>query len=285
MRILRRSLAFAILATGLLAIPTVALQAQTSDEISQVYPLAADGRVALRSVCGTVRIQSWDREEVLLEAVRLGESQQQLEDARIEVDSDPNSFEVRVEYPFDSFSCYGADRWGGHRNIAASVEFTLTVPRSAEIDKVSTVNCPVELSDLQGRVKVSTVNGDIAAFDLTGRVKLSSVNGKLQAQRLGGPLDLSTVNGRLEFEVSDMRENRRVSMSSVNGSVELRLPGDVSAQLRASTLHGKIRNDFGIPVDKKRYSGSRLEGRLGVGGPSIKLSNVNGDIRIREGSR
>ncbi len=59
------------------------------------------------------------------------------------------------------------------------------------------------------------------------------------------------------------------------------LPSDANAHLKAGTVHGSINNDLGLPVREGRYVGRDLEGQLGTGGARVNLSNVNGTITIR----
>ena len=62
-------------------------------------------------------------------------------------------------------------------------------------------------------------------------------------------------------------------------------PGDgfvsPDVDIEASTVHGRIRNDFGLEVDRGEYVGRSLRGSVGSGGARIDLSNVNGSIDIR----
>ena len=73
-----------------------------------------------------------------------------------------------------------------------------------------------------------------------------------------------------------------LTLSSVNGKITLGVPPSVGADVRASSVHGRISNDFGLEVERDRYIGSKLNARLGSGGPNIKLSTVNGSIDITE---
>ena len=72
-----------------------------------------------------------------------------------------------------------------------------------------------------------------------------------------------------------------VELNSVNGSVELTIPSDSSAEIEANTVSGGIDNDFGLRVVNHRFVGHDLRGELGNGGTHIKLNNVNGRIEIR----
>jgi hypothetical protein len=78
-----------------------------------------------------------------------------------------------------------------------------------------------------------------------------------------------------------LQDVRQVSLSSVNGTVNLTMPSDANAQVRASTVHGNIENGYGIPVRKGQYVGRDLSATLGSGAVTVKLQNVNGGIYIK----
>ena len=257
------------------------------EDFSQSYSLSSQGRVSLKNVCGDIVIQSWNRNEVLVEAVKTAHSAERLAEAEIRVDADGESVHIETDYPsYGSFSCSDSNGWSDEsRIIAASVAYTLTVPRSARIDEVKVVNSNVDLSDLDGDVHISTVNGDVTAAALQGRAHLSTVNGRIDAEGVSGPIEFSTVNGTLDVHVASLENRQKVSLKSVNGEVILRLPRGAAAEVEASSVHGKIRNDFGWEVDEGRYVGRSLKANTGRGGARVKLSNVNGTIRIAEAGR
>lgn len=273
----------------LVAAPIAAAQSRglVDEEFRQAYPLSPEGRVGLKNVCGDVVIQSWDRDEVLVEALKTAHSAERLAEAEIRIDADGDSIQIATDYPsYGSFSCAGSDSWGSESKIwAASVAYTLTVPRSARIEDVKVVNSNVDLSSLDGDVDVNTVNGDIIAAGLRGRARLATVNGKLNAEGVSGPIDFSTVNGTLDVQLSSLEGRQKVSLKSVNGEVVLRLPQGVQAEVDASSVHGKIYNDFGWEVDEGRFVGRSLKARTGRDGARINLNNVNGAIRITNSGR
>jgi DUF4097 and DUF4098 domain-containing protein YvlB len=145
------------------------------------------------------------------------------------------------------------------------VEYTITVPRHARLDKIELVN---------GRLDVKDVAGEIHA---------SCVNGRIQAHNLQGPVKLNTVNGELDASVDEL-PGSELKLSSVNGKVRVTLPSDANAELKASTVSGDISDDFGLPVTRHQFVGRSLHGQLGGGGTLVKLSNVNGEIEIRHAS-
>lgn len=228
-----------------------------TDEFHQTYALTPDGRVELENINGSVRISTWDQNQVKVDAVKYADSKERLDEAHIEIDSGKDYVSIRTTYP-------DHDHWGGNVN-PASVEYTLTVPRSARLDEIKLINGSLDISGAHGEVHASCING------------------KLEAHNLAGRAELSTINGRLDARFDELPASY-VDLKSVNGSVEVTIPSDSKAEIEANTVSGGIENDFGLHVNHHRFIGHDLRGELGTGGPRIKLENVNGRIEIRHAS-
>ena len=230
-------------------------------EFHQTYPLAANGRVAVENINGPVHITAWDRNEVKVEAVKRAWSQERLDEAQIKVDAASDRISIRTEYPDHDHTFWN----DGHHDNPASMEYTVTVPRGASLDKIDLVNGSLDVEGVAGEVRASCVNGHVTARGLQGRTKLSTVNSRVEAQ-------FEKLNGSA------------INLESVNGSVLLTLPSDSSAEVAASTVSGSISDEFGIGVVNHKYVGHDLHGQLGDGGTKIRLENVNGKIEIRRAS-
>jgi hypothetical protein len=227
-----------------------------TEEFHQTYALAPDGRIELDNINGAVHISGWDRNEVKVDAVKYADTKERLDEATIEVDSGKDYLSVRTKYRDHDHTW----NWGSHNN-PASVEYTLTVPRTARLDEIKLINGALDVSGVSGEVRASCINGRLEARDLAGQARLSTINGRLDARfgQLAG---------------------HEVDLSSVNGEVELTIPSDSKAEVEASTVSGGIENDFGLHVNHHRFVGHDLRGELGNGGTHIRLQNVNGRIEI-----
>jgi putative adhesin len=246
------------------ALLVLALGAHASDrrgafteEFHQTYALTADGHVELENINGAVHISTWDRNEVKVDAIKYADAKDRLDDAHIEIDAGKDYVSIRTEYR-------DHDHWGLNVN-PASVEYTLTVPRTVRLDEIKLINGSLDVTGVSGEVHASCINGRLDAHNLSGRAELSTINGHLDAK-------------------FDQLSGSPVELNSVNGSVELTIPSDSKAEIEASTVSGGIENDFGLRVNHHQFVGHELRGELGNGGPHIKLENVNGRIEIRHAS-
>jgi hypothetical protein len=233
-------------------------EGNVTEELHKTYPLANDGRIELDNMNGPVTIKAWDRNEVRVDAIKRAWSKRRLDEASIVIDSHPNLLSIRTEYPGENHTNWSS----GHHDNPASVEYTLTIPRTARLDEIKLIN---------GDLTIEGVSGDISA---------SCINGHVQTGNVAGRAELSTINGHLSVQFNQLGASP-VDLSSVNGAIDLTLPSDAKAEIEASTMSGSISDDFGLHVSQHSFIGHSLRGELGGGGTHLRLSNVNGRIEIR----
>jgi hypothetical protein len=188
-------------------------------------------------------------------------------DVRIEVVPRTGGVTICAVYPDvpgrEPNSCEPGGR--GHSNTRDNdtvVEFTVRVPAGVAFIGRS-VNGDVEADSLRGDAEAHSVNGSVKV-STTGRAMASSVNGSITASM-----------GRADWPEG-------AKFTTVNGAVNLVLPANLNAVLRADTVNGSIVSDFPIAVSGT-INRRRLEGTIGSGGPELRLSSVNGSITLRRG--
>jgi len=238
---------------GALMALTTAASAEVKAEFHRTFTLPASGRVSLENINGGVTITGWDRNEVQIDAVKKANSQQKLDEAKIEVEASNDAVRIRTKYP------------EGHtNNNPATVTYEVHVPRNARLDGIDLVNGSLTVSQFGGNLKANLVNGSSNIHDLAGRTDLSSVNGSVNA---------------FYRSLNNVTEIR---LKSVNGAVKLGLPASPNADVSVSTVNGGITTEFPLQVQGK-FMGRHIDGKLGNGGTKIEISNVNGAIHIGQG--
>ncbi|HXG82494.1 MAG TPA: DUF4097 family beta strand repeat-containing protein [Pyrinomonadaceae bacterium] len=230
-----------------------------TERFAQTYPLSANGRVSVSNVNGSISVDVWDRSEVKLEYVKTADTKENLAEVEIKIDARQDTFRVETDYGD------GRRRNSGERRNYGKlqVEYRLTVPRNAVLDAIETVNGSVSI----------TGGGSLT--------KASSVNGQVRATNLRGTANLSTVNGTVEADFDQLQTGSRISLNTVNGTVNLVIPSNADATVKADTVNGNIVNDFGLPVRKGEYVGRDLYGRIGSGDVQIRLNSVNGTLSVK----
>ena len=124
-----------------------------------------------------------------------------------------------------------------------------------------------------------TVNGDVDAQGLSGPVTIATVNGSTTFSTTSYG-EASTVNGSIRGILGASGWNDGLVFHTVNGSITLDLPSDLSADVRASTVNGEISTDFPMLISG-RVSRRHLSGTIGNGGRQLDLETVNGSVRLR----
>jgi hypothetical protein len=177
------------------------------------------------------------------------------------------------------------------------VEIEVTVPKELALD-VDTGDGSVTLAPVTGSVRVHTGDGSVEAQGLHGDLSLVSGDGHIRARDLDGRLYAHTgdgsieVNGRftrLELSSGDgridatagagSRVNEDWDLHTGDGSIQLRVPHDLAADLEAETGDGSIDADMPVSVEG-HFQKHHLSGHLNGGGAPIRLRSGDGSIRI-----
>ncbi|HUO61036.1 MAG TPA: DUF4097 family beta strand repeat-containing protein [Candidatus Acidoferrales bacterium] len=236
----------------------VAAQARVTQEFHKTVPLGSNGGFSLENINGAVHISVWDRNEVQIDAVKSADRQRKLDEAQIEVSSAGSNVKVCTRIPGDQGRVERKVGW--NKDNAANVEYTIHVPRRVAFNEIS------------------LVNGDLDVDGVTGSIHAESVNGNMRILNAAGGLRAKSVNGHIEASFTNLSAEV-VSMETVNGALEVRLPENASAHLHASTVNGGVHCDFAVERSKRGWGG-HLEETIGSGATKVELSSVNGSIKI-----
>ena len=261
-----RALSFAvvILMGGVLTPSRLAVSGeQASSPYQWRGTVVQGGTIEIKGVNGAVNASAATGAEVEVSAVLRGRRSNPA-DVRIEVVQHGGGITICAVYPSPDSrpnECQPGD--GGRMNTRdndVTVAFTVRVPPGVRF---------------VGR----TVNGDISADALVGPVSLKTVNGEasFSTTEYG---DASTVNGSIRGTLGSSQWTEALRFHSVNGSITLDLPADVSTDVRATTVNGSISTDFPISMTG-RVNPRNLTGTIGGGGRSIEMQTVNGSVTLR----
>ena len=209
--------------------------------LTKTFALADGARLMITNITGSIIITAWDEPKAEVKVTkRAGDSNSQ-----VFFNNSPGSLALRT----------------GQTGHGQDVRYEVKLPREMGRIDLNLVNGSIKISDVGGTMSVSAANGSIELNGVSGQGKFTTVNGKIKAQ-------LEELNGPLELTDS-------------NGSIELMAKSDLDANLEATTVHGSINIDdqFGVSVQKE-IVGQHASGQIGSGGPSLKLTTVNGSIKL-----
>ena len=129
-------------------------------------------------------------------------------------------------------------------------------------------------------VKVDAGSGSVEARDVeAARFSVDVGSGSVRAERLStDDLLVDTGSGGVRLDVAKVP--RRSGIDTGSGSVALGLPDGAAADLDIDTGSGGISSDF--PVTADSFERRELRGRIGGGGPLIKVSTGSGGVTLRK---
>ncbi len=272
-----KSISITIAISGLCLLPVGCDAGKIVEEevLERSVELALGGRLTIVNVNGDVSVSSWDRLEVKMKAVKRARAES-AEEARLLLDKTTVQFE-RTEEGID-IRTDAPKKPGRNRNV--SVAYTVTVPKEIDLE-LKTVNGTIEVKDISGAVDAKTTNGRIGLTGIVGAIQAKTTNGKIGLLEVLGPINAKTTNGSIEVAVGGSGEQQHeFRAATTNGSIEVTLPKGLKANLKASTVNGKINTDF--PVTVKGLISKSVDGVINGGGELIHLKTVNGSIRLKE---
>lgn len=127
-----------------------------------------------------------------------------------------------------------------------------------------------------------------------GDVTVERLDAPVEAYTAIGDLDIETssyaqgrtVNGRIDAVMGKTDWSGTLTFLAVNGDVTVKLPVHADTKLSAESKTGRFSSDL-FPADDigGRYGarplpGADVSGTLGRGGRSLKITTINGDIRV-----
>jgi DUF4097 and DUF4098 domain-containing protein YvlB len=234
--------------------------------------------IEIKGINGTVRAELASGNQVEVTASKRARRSNP-DDVRVEVVQENGNVTICAVYPNVSdwrwFRGRDRDRddrpnecrpgSAGHMNVRdndVAVDFIVRVPAGV-------------------RFAGKTVNGNVAAEGLRSDVVVRTVNGKI-AMSTSGSGTAHTVNGSIDASIGNASGNEPLTFKTTNGSITLRVPKNVNANLHASTVNGRFQSD--VPLMVKSMSGRRqrhVDGTLGSGGRELEVTTVNGSIDLR----
>ena len=277
-------------------------------QFSKQVPVAAQDRVSVSNISGSVTITTWDRPEVDVQ----GELGSGIE--RVDVRQESGNVDIHVVVKLDQGGWRNYDGW---KNSEARLQIRL--PANVQVE-VSTISAQITVTGIHGKMRLKSISGNIfsdfvgtdldartisgiiglSGGDAHSRLRAASVSGDVNLIHIAGDVEVRTTSGGIDIEMQGADE---VRAQSVSGSVAVRGPlasdghldlqsvsGRVKVAVQAaegyrynvsSFFSGTIRNCFGYEVQRSESrSSERLEGVRGEGKGSVSVKGHSGSVEL-----
>jgi len=310
-----------LLAAALWGAPAAADEAQYEEAYSRAEPLPADGKVYLTNISGDVRIKTWTRNEVKIDAMKrstaasAGSARKNADRITIDVRREDGRLKIETKYPEGRIVL---------RKFNVSVDYTLTVPAEASVT-VNIVSGDIIAGNMAGRAKLTSVSGSIRAEKLTGGGEFTSVSGNIdlkdirgnaEASDVSGSITLSDVSGAVEVETvsgsvtadylydaesvdiavhsgdivyeGGVNPDGSYSFATHSGSITVTLPPDAAFDFECESFSGHIESDFRVASEttgkakQREMTYNALRGTVNGGGADVTIETFSGSIELRK---
>lgn len=274
----------------LLAVSVPAAHAQPAERtVSDTVSLNADGTVYIENHDGAITVTPWDRSEVQYEARITHERQEGVDNTRIRVDASGRA--LRLETDFDDIP--KENIWGGRS--APKVYYTLKVPAAASVvvdDHESSINIrglsgrveidthdgSMSLTDLSGDVEIDTHDGSVELANVTGSLEVDTHDSDVRAIGLRGPVEIDTHDGDIDMQFAAL--DGPITIDSHDARATITLPDGTGFDLD-SDMGRDADLDIEPDLMVSNIGGDGIRGKANGGGPRIRVSSHDGELRIR----
>lgn len=290
----RVALASVIVLTGTLCQGCIVTVDSQSEIVREERRFTVSGSPAVRVATfdGNIRIQSWDKPDVLVEIEKRGPTRESINEIEIKSSQDGDAVVVEALKPSHTFHV-------GMRS-SPSARLIVWLPRRSDVNARSGDGA-VDVEHVSGKIEVHTGDGNIRATGTEGELSLYTGDGAVTADEVEGRLLVDTGDGSVNVsgKVSSLRVHtgdgsivcRALSgtdmaddweITTGDGSVLIYLPREFGAELDAHTGDGTIQNDLSLSAGGEGEVNRRtVRGRLGEGGRRLRVRTGDGGIRLR----
>ena len=201
------------------------------------------------------------------------------------------------------FSLREKTGFGVHLNFGnrRAPRVTVQTPRAIDL-QARTSDGALRVSVVSGNLQLRTSDGSLAAANVTGALSLTASDGSIQVHDASGTLESQSSDGSVQIAgkfsgvqvkgsdgsidlllESGSQLTRASSIQASDGSVKLRLPRNLAADLEVHTGDGSVH--CGLPLTMDGYNtaitGKKgLRGKLNGGGVPLTIRTQGGSVTI-----
>lgn len=241
----------------------------SADEWNKTFKVTGTPELQVDAKDGAVELSSWDQKAVQVRVEtagwRIGADQVRVIDRQM-----GDRVEIEVLLPKWNWGIH----LGNHR-----VRMYVNVPRESRLD-IHTGDGNIHGSDLRGELRLRTGDGGIDLEKIDGKLNADTGDGQVRVSGRFDQIEVRTGDGSIRAEVvKGSKVATGWSFNTGDGSIDLRLPEDLTANLDARTGDGNIQIDVPVLVSGS-LGRNQLHGKMNGGGPPLEIRTGDGSIRV-----
>jgi DUF4097 and DUF4098 domain-containing protein YvlB len=243
-----------------------------ADDWSKVYDLTGKPELRVDTHDANVRIEPWDQNKIEARVTTHG---WHIGNGGLEIveHQQGNAVEIQLREPHRAHFSISIEM---HRT-----ELEIHMPRSAKVKvNVHSGDGAVFAKGLQGELDFSTGDGRLEIEDVDGSLHAHTSDGSVRVTGRFDVLDLRTSDGRVEVEARQGSQLREAwDIRSSDGSVALRIPGDLVADVELHTSDGSITTNIPIVVEGT-FGHHDIHGKMNGGGNRLTVHTSDGSVTL-----
>ncbi len=271
-------------------------RADLSSTLHQVFQVTAGGKLSVHVDQGSIEVQPGSGAEVKIDVFRKvthasdKKAEEVLAAHEVTFTQDGSQVTVNAQLHRNAFK---RNWWRSGPNL--EVRYVISTPTHFNFD-LNTAAGGVKIGACVGEVRANSSAGSLHLDECDGRATLHTSAGSIHVGKVTGPLKARTSAGTIEIAAAGSSVQAITSAGSIRaafasspdadcelrssaGSVEVRLPEKANLRLDAETSAGTVHCSLPVASEGSRKN-HRLVGKLGEGGPLLKLRTSAGSIRI-----
>jgi hypothetical protein len=166
-----------------------------------------------------------------------------------------------------------------------TVYLLIRAPKSAAME-LETMNGPISLYDVNGKLTAHANNGPISLHNVSGDADVTAQNGPISIEGSSGKIRIKTQNGPISVNLNETSWNGEgLTADAQNGPVTLRVPsGFQSSFVVESTNHAPMSCHASICGSaRKTWDDEHRRIEFGSSPAVVHLSTVNGPVSVEDG--
>jgi DUF4097 and DUF4098 domain-containing protein YvlB len=279
---------------SLAAVTAIALtaSAQTDNHWDKTYTVSAQPTLSVATGDSNLNITSCGACQTV--KIHVDATNRKLSDYRLEEDKSGNTIHFSLKEKIH-VGVHFSVNWNPHSSVSVQVETPANLTLHAE-----TSDGNLNASGLRGAISLRSADGHQTIADVSGTLNVQSSDGSVELHNIAGTLDAHTSDGNLN--VSGKLDSMNIHTSdgsltlelasgttlkadstlrSSDGSITVRLPKDLSANLDISTSDGKIDSSLPLTLDGFHGgSGNSIKGKLNAGGALFTIHSSDGSVHL-----
>lgn len=264
---MRTLMRLALLPCLLLLLAPISPAQESGNQFHWTGSLPADQTLTIKDISGSIDATGVEGSQIVVDATKSGEDADQV---HFQVVPSSDGITICAVFPTGRGGMNSCESGRGNHSethdVHARADFTIKVPKNL-------------------RFAAYNVNGSVDAQSLGRPADVSSVNGKVEVST-ASYARATSVNGSVRVRMGAADWQDTLDIKTVNGSVDLEMPGNLNAEVTFRSVNGGLTSDFPITTQEisGRWGPKRISGTIGSnpGSRRLDVETVNGSVTIRK---